>query len=301
MLYLCRMIDKYIFQYYPGDIRSTVTLGKLRLSTFVEKTKNPKDEVKERLKKLKNLQGEEKSNLKKTLFYFTPSVIINGVRSYDNIVKFTGLLVLDFDKIKNAEKFRDMLFDRYNFIYCAYVSPSGNGVKAICRMPVVETIGEYKEYFYGMADIMEQYDGFDMSNQNPVLPLFSSYDPDILIREEAEEFNTKGEKPTEFKIDEVIEPLDNVLITQREKDVVVKIITKGIEKITDNGHPQVRNISLMTGGYVMSGYISDYDASTLLERLITQNSYLSKDTKGYIRTSRQFIEKGKNRPLYLRD
>ncbi len=61
----------------------------------------------------------------------------------------------------------------------------------------------------------------------------------------------------------------------------------------DNGHPQVRNISLMTGGYVMSGNISDYDATTLLERLITQNSYLSKDTKGYIRTSRQFIEKRK--------
>ncbi len=54
-------------------------------------------------------------------------------------------------------------------------------------------------------------------NQNRVLPLFSSYDPDTLVREEAKEFNTKGEKRTKFKIGEVIEPLDNVLITQRER------------------------------------------------------------------------------------
>ena len=286
------------FQYYSADIKNITALGFLTLDTFIDKTKCPKEEVKVKFEKLKTLNGKEKDDLKKTLYYFTPSVKVKQIRNYENIYEFTGLLVLDFDKLDNAELFKEYLFETYSYVICAYTSPSRRGVKAICKIPIVNTIEEYKSIYYGIAEEMEQYEGFDISNQNPVLPLFGSYDPNILTRTDYTEFNKKGVKINEYDYTTVEAPKE-ITISSYDKEKVLKRVEKLIDKIYDNGHPQVVSASLVTGGYVASGYISEYEAEQILIGRINTNSYLNKGVRGYINTMRRFLKEGQRKPIYL--
>lgn len=286
------------FQYYSADIKNTSALGFLNVETFIEKTRCPKEEVKVKFEKLKTANGKEKDDLKKSLYYFTPSVKVTQKRIYNDIYEFTGLLVLDFDKLENAELFKRYLFETYSYIICAYTSPSRRGVKALCKIPVVNTIEAYKSIFYAIADEMEQYEGFDISNQNPVLALFGSYDPDILTRNDYTEFNRKGIKLNEYDYSTVEAPKE-IVVQSWQKDKVIKKIEKLIDKITDNGHPQVVSASLVAGGYVASGYLSEYEAEQLLISKINLNSYLNKGVRGYITTMRRFLKEGQRKPIYL--
>lgn len=285
------------FQYYEARVNSTRALGCLKLETFIEKTKNPKDDVKGKFELLKTAEGEEKDNLKKSLYYFTPSVLVSDKRVYTDIVRFTGLLVLDFDKIPNAERFKQYLFETYKFVITAYTSPSRRGVKAICKIPIVNSVDEYKSIFYAMADIMDEYEGFDMSNQNPVLPLFGSYDSNILYRTDYIEFNRKGIKLNEYDHKTIVEPKE-VVITSDDTEYVKEMLEKMITKINSDGHPQVRSASLVAGGYVSAGYITEFDAETILKYNIQVNSYLKKSTSTYISTMKRFLKEGQRRPIY---
>jgi len=287
-----------IFQYYNAEIKAINALGFIKLGTFIKKTKAPKEEIIKKFEQLKTAEGNEKVELKKSLYSFTPSVKVKSVRNYENIYEFTGLLVLDFDKLENAELFKKYLFDTYKFVITAYTSPSRRGVKAICKIPIVNTIKEYKSIFYAMADEMEQYEGFDSSNQNPVLPLFGSYDPNILYRVDFEEFDKKGIKLNEYDY-KISEPPKEVEVNSYQTATVRNRLKKMIGKINSDGHPQVVKSSIVAGGYVASGYISESEAEYLLSSEISSNSYLSKDTKGYIRTMKKFLRDGQRRPIYL--
>src|SRR5690606_14641702 len=141
-----------------------------------------------------------KDKLKQTkLTYFTPSVDVSE-RRYENIKSFTGVMVMEYDEIgeKKAEKLKRKISKRFKSCICAYLSPSKSGCKFLFKIPIVNSVEEYKEYFYGLASYLEQIEGFDSSNQSCVLPLFISYDLDMLIRseEELETWILKGKYPT---------------------------------------------------------------------------------------------------------
>lgn len=286
------------FQYYSADIKNTRALGFLSIETFIEKTKCPKEEIRYKFEQLKTAEGKEKDDLKKTLYYFTPSVKVKDKRIYEDIYEFTGLLVLDFDKLDNAELFKQFLFEKYKFIICAYTSPSKRGVKAVCKIPIVETIEEYKSIFYGMAELMDIYEGFDMVNQNPVLALFGSYDPNILYRNDYTEFHRRGMKENEYDYSTVEAPKE-ITVHTWQKNKIERKLDKMIGDISDNGHPQVVSTSLVAGGYVATGYITEYEVEQQLTNSIKLNSYLTKGVNGYIKTMRRFLKEGQRRPLYL--
>ena len=83
------------------------------------------------------------------------------------------------------------------------------------------------------------------------------------------------------------------------KDKVIRIITDRINSITDNGHPQVRDTSLVLGSRVGAGYIYQYEAEALIEYLIRTNPYLQKGLNGYIKTSKWGIQNGINQPKFF--
>lgn len=286
------------FQYYSAAIEDTAALGFLGLDTFIEKTRSPKEEVKIKFEKLETANGKEKDDIKKTLYYFTPSVKVRRKRIYADIYEFTGYLVLDFDKLNDAALFKKYLFETYDFIICAYISPSKRGVKALCKIPVVNTIEEYKKIFYAIADEMEQYEGFDSSNQNPVLPLFGSYDDEILSRTDYTVFNRKGMKFNEYDYS-VVEAPKEIKPESWHKERVEKKIRNLMSRINDNGHPQVVATALVAGGYSAASYISEYEAEQLLIAEISNNAYLKKGTQGYIKTMRRFLKEGQRKPIYL--
>lgn len=294
--------------YYPGKIWVPTPLGEITLRQFIESHKNPKENIKEVFNKIaeaeKNEDWEIKGKLKQNnLFYFTPCVYLDGQgRSYCNVVGFSGILVLDFDHIKgDAGKFRDKLFNNLKSVVCAYISPSGEGVKALLHIPKVNSVDEFKEYFYGIAYELEHMESFDGSGQNPVLPNFLSWDENIRWRENPEVWTQRGGKYDEFE--EYVgdyEEIDNV--TDEDKKTVLRIAHSIIKKADEDniGHPNVVSASLVLSGYIPTGYITYDEVESYLFKWIDESSYLSSKASTYKKTASTMINKGMRAPLYLK-
>jgi len=282
------------FQYYAGDIKKVGPLGYVTLKQLIQSTETPKPHV---LDIIKDIQKGDKSR-KIELYAFTPCVVVQSKRAYSSIDHFTGLLVLDFDHIENAIELRDHLFETYDFIITAWISPSGKGVKCIIRIPGCTTVEQFKEYYWGVADKMMEYDGFDTTGQNPVLPLFLGYDTNILWRTDATMWKGKGVNPRAFKPTDVSN-ITRVEPTELHKRRIEGIIKSMMSKATNQGHQTVRSSSLILGGYVASGYMEYYEAVQLIYFLIETNQYLQKGVAGYKKTAFFFINQGQMSPLKL--
>lgn len=292
-----------LFQYYPSTINSTKPLGYVSLEYWINSMKYPKKKYKEifdkiHLASLSNNKAE-KDELKRNLFYFTPCVIVENRRCYANITKFTGLLTIDFDGLEQnyAEEFKIALFNEYKFIICAWLSASKKGVRAIIKIPVAKNIDEFKLYFNAIEQEFGIYNGFDIAPKNAVLPMFMSYDPEILFRFD---FLTWTKKYIP-----IVKPPVKQYFLNKDSTIVEKITHSAINKITSNGHPQLRAISYALGGYVASGYLSQYEAENLIYKCIESNSYLSRSNSGlkmaevYKATAKTMIVKGQEKSLEI--
>jgi hypothetical protein len=304
-----KYLDKKDFDYYPGKVNIVKPLGTVSLRQFIEAQKSPKPSIVGVFKRIAQAEasGDKamKAYLKQNkLFYFNPCITLDGQgRSYSNITGFTGIAVLDFDHIEFAEEFRDALFERMKCIIAAYVSPSKKGVKFLVRIPVVDTVEEYKSYFYGLAYFMERFDGFDGCNQNPALPLFLSWDPDIKFREDPSIWDKKGEKIDEFpnEAPEGFEPVEEVTDSKVKK--VLSQIKYNIDKADEEGvgHVNVRNAGLIAGGYVAGGYLTEEQATTHAYDFMDNSDYLQKGLNNYKKTFRQMLVRGQVVPILLKE
>lgn len=295
--------DEIRFQYYPAAVWKITPLGTLTLRQFIESHRSPKPTILNVFKEIEEaaFTGDlkRKDHLKQNnLYYFLPSCIMEGGRSYEHIVEFLPLMVVEFDKIDYAEELKQELFGRLKSCVAAYLSPSRRGCKFIIRIPKPKSIEEYKEYYCGLAYYLERFENFDPANFNISLPLFLSYDENILVREDAEEWSTRGGKLNAFKPYEgdFNAPED---INLEDRDEAIRIVTNCINRIEDNGHGQVVSASCLIGGYVGAGYISMEDAEELLYELIGDNQYLSKGLNGYKKTALTMLQKGASAPLLL--
>lgn len=294
------------FQYFPSRVTATKPLGKLTLNQLIESIRNPKPHIENVFKQIQKATEKNDLQLKdklkqEHLYYFTPSVMFDGKnRSYENVIEYNELMVVEFDKINFSQELKEYLFNRMECIICCFTSPSGKGVKAIVRIPKPKDAKEYKEYFCGLAYYLDQIEGFDTANYNPLLPLFLSMDRDILFRDNPKVWNIKGEKIHSFKPINVseIQTVDNV--TEEDKNYVINIIKKKFNSIISDGHTQVRSNSLLVGGYCASGYLTVAEGEDLLEDLIKSNTYLSKGVKNYLKSAFKFLEDGTKAPLTLK-
>lgn len=296
------------FQYYPSKVYLTEPMGVVTLNQLLNSIKNPKENIKEVFRKIRQatIDGDNdlKSKLKeKHLFYFTPSVISDGKgRKYENVVEYNELMVVEFDKIDFAKELKEAIFYNVESVIAGFTSPSGKGCKFIVRIPKPKNVDEYKEYFCGLAHHLDKIQGFDISNYNPLLPLFLSWDPDILIRKKPKIWTGRGEKINSFDF-------KNITISQTPKKrrkqsvdsykTVLRRIDRMFDKITDNAHPQLVSNCLIVGGYVAGGYITESEAIFIINSKIESNAYMSKNVRGYKKTALEFIKEGQKSPIEL--
>ena len=301
------MILETEFQYFPARVYETKPLGTLKLKELLYAIKNPKPQIQEVFKQIQKATEQKDDQLKsklktENLYYFTPSVILDGKgRSYENVESYTELMVVEFDKIDFSEELKYYLFNKLNSVVAAFSSPSKAGLKLIVKIPKPKDTKEYKEYFCGLAYYLDQIEGFDTANYNPLLPMFLSWDSDILIRDNPKTWNIKGEKINTFKplSQSELDAIPETNISEKDTESVRRIVRSMFAKITDNGHKQVISISLVLGGYVAAGYISNYEAESLLEDCINDTPYLRKSLNTYKKTSNRFLVEGQKSPLYL--
>jgi hypothetical protein len=112
--------------------------------------------------------------------------------SNDSIIKHSGFIALDFDKIPPDEmpRIRQRLTEAPS-TWAVFLSPRRNGLKVIVRIP--SSIDRHKDYARGVADYYRSpyLDHFEDIGRL----CFVSYDPDLYLNTEAEEFTRIGQQP----------------------------------------------------------------------------------------------------------
>lgn len=303
------------FPYYKGNIYRSEAIGIVDLKYFIHSIKNPKKHIVDILKQVEQASKDGdlklKRSLKHKLYAFTPTIMIEtgSRRNYENILYWTGLMQLDFDGLETkteAKLMKKHIFENNKQIVCAFISPSGRGIKCLMRTKIPKNKEHYKALHKGMVNHFEQYSYLDLATKNAVLPLFLSYDKDILYREfsECEMWTSEDWTKPEY-VELITHPTTSIQELKNNKDYyynkVVRITEKRINDIIDNGHPQVRSTSLILGSRVSAGYICKSDAESLIVNLINNNSYLNKNNKGYINTALWCLSQGIKSPMYFKN
>ena len=150
----------------------------------------------------------KRASLKKQL----PAICFSGQferRSDSAIVSHSGFICLDFDGYEGVgvqEAMRQFKADEY--VYSAFISPSGKGVKVLVKIPAEpDTHGQrfdsLKEHFNS------EY--FDATSRNLSRVCFMSYDPNMFINEDSKTFTKlkEQEKPTSREYNDVLIPVTN--------------------------------------------------------------------------------------------
>jgi len=109
-------------------------------------------------------------------------------RSKAGLIAHSGMVVIDLDDVFDAVELRGKLSTLPQVVMC-FVSPSGNGVKAVFRIPAEPD--NHESYF---ASIAEQIDeDVDESGKDYSRFCFESYDPDCYFNPDATEWTDKIE------------------------------------------------------------------------------------------------------------
>lgn len=149
---------------------------------YLDRIQNGKHE-----KIIKELRAELNPDKKKKIKGSLPAVTFCGTfktRKKDQLKEGSGLAILDFDKLSDVFEYKDKLKSN-DYIFACWISPSGDGLKALVKIPIIGNDSDYKNVYKQLCVIFPDLDtsGSDISRL-----CFESYDPDIYINLDSEKF-----------------------------------------------------------------------------------------------------------------
>lgn len=146
------------------------------------------------------LDKEKANKLKLNL----PSICFSGKfgmdRKDEQLVEHSGFIVLDFDDISDLRDKQTEIIQK-DFVYACWVSPSGNGLKALVK---IADGNKHREHFQSLQEVFPE---IDRSGINVSRVCYESFDPDMYINENAIVF-TKAKKLEKIVVSE-IESIDD--------------------------------------------------------------------------------------------
>tara|TARA_R110000751_G_scaffold131994_2_gene234386 strand:+ start:4520 stop:6853 length:2334 start_codon:yes stop_codon:yes gene_type:complete len=147
--------------------------------------------------KIANLRIEDDEEKQKALKFGLPFATFAGTFTYvskDKLDKSSGLACLDFDYLKEAgvdlEELRVTL-NKDAFTFSSFISPRGNGLKLLVKIPPVDNDKQYKEYYHELQKHYDKYFKTDNSTKDISRATFLSFDPDLYINPESDLFTDR--------------------------------------------------------------------------------------------------------------
>lgn len=224
-------------------------------------------------------------NLKQSL----PVVLFSGEfskRTDDNMRKHSGLIVLDFDHLPDADDTKAVLTTD-DYVYSCWVSPSGNGVKALVK---ISDTTKHRSHFRSIVSYMrKEYNlEVDASGINESRACYESYDPDIIINELAVRY-TGLEVENEEKVEDQT--------TEKSTDYMKLNLAANMIRYAEDGqkHVELLKAAKLCGGYIAAGKIEEAEAFRVLLREIEKKDIESIDQAK--KTIVDGIEHGKMMPI----
>ena len=217
-----------------------------------------------------------------------PVVLFSGEfteRSDEALFDHSGLIVLDFDHIDVENSKASLATDQY--VYSVWVSPSGEGLKALVRITNPE---RHRDHFRALVKYFHKQYGLDVdeSGVNESRACFESYDPDIVINEGAAKFGALSSEMSEMQV------------ARREGQVTdymkLNLAARMIRQAEDGDkHSTLLRAARLIGGYVSAGRIEEEEAVRVLLREISKRDIESEDLA--VKTIRDGLEQGKKDPI----
>jgi hypothetical protein len=220
-------------------------------------------ELVKRIRSEKN--KSERNELKKKL----PSICFSGIfnkRSDSALVEHSGLICLDFD---GYEKKKDLTEDRLKFqknkfVFAVFVSPSGNGLKVLVKIP--KDSENHTKYFNSLnKHFASPY--FDTTSKNVSRVCYESFDKQLYVNENSKIWINFEEDEYEEKHLSQGQPL--IKITDESK--IVEILLKWWQ----TNYPMVegqRNHNV----YVIAQAMNEFGINKSTASIIC-NNYATKD------------------------
>ena len=257
----------------------------IEFEKVIERIKNPNDSLVSKIESLRNTKDKNESvKIKKTL----PCILFSGefTKRLDSAIeKHSGLAVVDFDHVDDVNVLKDKL-KLIPYVASAFVSPSGDGVKVVVRIP--DVIEEHRNnYDQVIDDLKRRLDYlpdscFDKSSINESRICYASYDKDAYLNLSARVFEPKQKKQ------------DVSFTDYRKINIAVNMIRLAPEGMR---HATVIKAAKLIGGYIASGVVEESIAIQILMNEVEQK-FAGEDTKIEIRAIEDGIAYGKSQPLY---
>ena len=201
------------------NIRETETPFFKDVTYILQRIKEGKNQ--ELVKKIRQEKNKSKRNeLKKNL----PAICFSGQfnkRTDSAIVEHSGLICLDFD---GYPKKKDLLedkerFQKNKFIYSVFVSPSGNGLKVLIKIPADQD--NHTKYFNSLK---KEFDSayFDTTSKNLSRVCYESYDRLLHINPNS----SVWEKIEEEQHEEKSIVKDVPVLKIKDDNKIIEILTK---------------------------------------------------------------------------
>jgi hypothetical protein len=155
-----------------------------------------------------------------------PAICFSGTfqkRNDESLIEHSGLICLDFDKYrKRTDMYDDRdMFEKSKYVFAVFVSPSGNGLKVLVKIPA--DASKHKSYFNALGKFFNN-SHFDTTSKNVSRVCYESYDPSIYVNENS----VVWDETLEDDYTEVREGIPTIPIDDDNKiaDILVKWWTK---------------------------------------------------------------------------
>lgn len=207
-------------------------------------------------------------------------------RNDNALHEHSHFIVLDFDKL-DVDTVKPVLASD-GYVYSCWVSPSGNGLKALVKVKYPE---RHRDHFRALQKYFDsQYNlEVDPSGVNESRACFESYDEDLVINEDFEVF-------TGFLTEKAAEEPQEVKFKNETDYNKVAILANMIRNAEDGEkHATLLKASRLAGGYIAAGRILEEVAVHVLFDEISKKDI---DSESHARmTIRDGIEYGRGIPI----
>lgn len=228
---------------------------------------------------------EGQSSLKKQLPVALFSGVFSGRRDED-IIGHSGLIVLDFDHV-NVNDYKSLL-GTDEFIRACWISPSGDGLKALVKISNPE---RHRDHFRALQSYFERTYGLevDPSGVNESRACFESHDTELISRESSKVFGNMLSENSQHQ-----EVTKRESYTDYDKiDIIARMIRKA-----DDGtkHITLLRAAILCGGYIVAGRMEEDEAVRVLVRELQRRNDVD-DMELAKRTIADGIAEGKRLPI----
>ena len=265
------------------------------LSVIYKQTKQPTSEHKQTIQHLRELVrqrdqceevaaqkqlSEQVDKIKKGLPAFTVSgTFPSGQRQKDKLIQHSGRLQIDVDKLPadRLQLVKEQLATDPH-MEATFISPSGNGVKAVMRIPVCANDEKHKQAFLAAENYLsQQYQlKIDPSIKDVSRVMFASYDPDLVLRSNSVELDVARWLPEQKQSTATNQPTN----AEHGQAYAQKVLEGACQQIRAAVLGERHNVRIkqayLVGGYVGGGHL---ESSFALDQLLQSAEANTEDPK----------------------